>query len=171
MGTKNVLWNCSKKAFTFGLIGLTVSDRYGSIAAVRGSSMSPTFNPDTRSLTDDYVLVEKFCLKNYKFSHGDVIVFSSPTNHKERHIKRIIGLPGDWIGIRHSSDVLRIPEGHCWVEGDNPASSMDSNTFGPVPLGLAAGRVTHVVWPPQRIGAVERRVPEERISSHLRDFH
>lgn len=51
MGTKNVLWNCSKKAFTFGLIGLTVSDRYGSIAAVRGSSMSPTFNPDTRSLT------------------------------------------------------------------------------------------------------------------------
>lgn len=24
---------------------------------------------------DDYVLLEKFCLEKYKFSHGDVVVF------------------------------------------------------------------------------------------------
>jgi len=30
------------------------------------------------------------------------------------------------------NDVVKIPEGHCWVEGDNPASSMDSRSFGPV---------------------------------------
>lgn len=63
--------------------------------------------------------------------------FSSPSNHKEKHIKRIIGLPGDWIGIHRSSDVVRIPEGHCWVEGDNPSSSMDSNSFGPVSWSCA----------------------------------
>ncbi|KAL5538371.1 hypothetical protein UlMin_045390 [Ulmus minor] len=166
MGTQNILWNYSKKLFTFGLIGLTVSDRYASVAAVRGASMSPTFNPPSVAFMDDYVLVEKTCLMNYKFSHGDVVIFSSPINHKERHIKRIIALPGDWIGIRHSSDVLRIPEGHCWVEGDNPSSSLDSNSFGPVPLGLVKGRVTNIVWPPQRIGPVERKVPEARISSH-----
>ncbi|PON51171.1 Peptidase S26A, signal peptidase I [Parasponia andersonii] len=165
MGTQNILWSYSKKIFTCGLIGLTISDRYASLAAVRGASMSPTFNPSTSSLLDDYVLVEKLCLSTYKFSHGDVVVFSSPQNHKERHIKRIIGLPGDWVGIRHSSDVFRVPQGHCWVEGDNPASSMDSNTFGPVPLGLVQGRVTHIVWPPQRLGAVEKRVPEGRVSS------
>ncbi|KAF3448905.1 hypothetical protein FNV43_RR09621 [Rhamnella rubrinervis] len=146
MATRNVLWNYSKKIFTFGLIGLTASDSLASISVVR----------------DDCVLVEKTCLVKYKFSHGDVVVFSSPSNHKEKHIKRIIALPGDWIGIRHCSDVRRIPEGHCWVEGDNPSSSMDSNSFGPIPLGLVKGRVTHIVWPPQRIGAVEKRIPSDR---------
>ena len=57
---------------------------------------------------------------------------SSPSNHKERHIKRITALPGDWFGIQKSYDVLRVPEGHCWVEGDNPSSSIDSITFGTV---------------------------------------
>ena len=41
--------------------------------------MSPTFNPKMNtlfgSLSDGYVLVEKFSLKKYNFSHGDVIVF------------------------------------------------------------------------------------------------
>ncbi|KAF3449576.1 hypothetical protein FNV43_RR10305 [Rhamnella rubrinervis] len=162
MATRNVLWNYSKKIFTFGLIGLTASDSLASISVVRGASMSPTFNPSTSGFmglrTDDCVLVEKTCLVKYKFSHGDVL----PSNHKEKHIKRIIALPGDWIGIRHCSDVRRIPEGHCWVEGDNPSSSMDSNSFGPIPLGLVKGRVTHIVWPPQRIGAVEKRIPSDR---------
>lgn len=170
MGTQNLLWNFAKNCFTFGLIGLTVSDRYTSIVPVRGASMSPTFNPQTSTLTgssaDDYVLVEKYCLEKYKFSHGDVVVFCSPSNHKEKHIKRIIALPGDWLGTTHNSyDVRKIPEGHCWVEGDNSASSMDSRSFGPIPLGLIRGRVTHVVWPPQRISAVERRYPQERVSS------
>lgn len=57
---------------------------------------------------------------------------SSPLNHKETHIKRIIALPGEWIGAHHNYDVLKIPEGHCWVEGDNAASSLDSKSFGPV---------------------------------------
>ena len=196
MGTRNFLWDFGKKCFTFGLIGLTISDRYASIAHVQGLSMYPTFNPNARtfmgSLTgnivkrklkqvlpscvlkliamiilfyaDDYVLLEKFCLEKYKFSHGDVIAFRSPNNHREKQIKRIIALPGDWITAPHSYDALRIPEGHCWVEGDNSASSLDSRSFGPVPLGLACGRATHIVWPPQRIGEVERRIPHDRIS-------
>ncbi|XP_027350428.1 mitochondrial inner membrane protease subunit 2 isoform X2 [Abrus precatorius] len=153
------LWNCTKKFVTAGLITVTVSDRYATVIPVRGGSMSPTFNPKAGSLTedffDDYVLVEKFCLHNYKFSHGDVVVFRSPLNHKETHIKRIVALPGEWFGNYHNHDVVKIPEGHCWVEGDNAASSMDSKSFGPIPLALVRGRVTHVVWPPQRIGAVK----------------
>lgn len=50
MGTHNILWNISKKIFTFGLIGLTISDRYASVSAVRGASMSPTFNPSHSTL-------------------------------------------------------------------------------------------------------------------------
>lgn len=166
MGTRNLLWNVANKYFTFGLVGLTVSDRYASLVPVRGGSMAPTFNPRASTFADDYVMVEKFCLQKYKFSHGDVVVFRSPSNHKEKHIKRIIALPGDWIGTTHNSyDVVKIPEGHCWVEGDNLAFSMDSRSFGPIPLGLIQGRATHIVWPPQRIGVVERRYPQERVSS------
>ncbi|KAJ4835052.1 hypothetical protein Tsubulata_012848 [Turnera subulata] len=168
MGTRNLLWSFTKKYFTFGLVGLTISDRYASIVPVHGASMSPTFNPGTKSSgalsTDDRVLVEKFCLQNYKFSRGDVVVFRSPTNHKEKHIKRIIGLPGDWVGT-NINDVVKIPDGCCWVEGDNVVSSKDSRTFGPIPLGLINGRAVAVVWPPQRTGKVETIVPHGRFSS------
>ncbi|KAF5747617.1 putative mitochondrial inner membrane protease subunit [Tripterygium wilfordii] len=168
MGTRKFLWDVAKKYFTVGLITFTISD-YASVIHVRGASMTPTFNPETNttfgSLTDDMVLVEKFCLTNYKFSRGDVVVFSSPSNYKEKHIKRIIGLPGDWIGeAPYSYDAIKVPEGHCWVEGDNPAFSLDSRAYGPVPLGLVRGRVTHIVWPPQRIGDVNRIFPQDRLS-------
>ncbi|PKI34520.1 mitochondrial inner membrane protease subunit 2 [Punica granatum] len=173
MSARSSLWNTAKKCVTIGLIGVTVKDRYVSIAAVRGGSMSPSLNPVTDEVSgsrvstfDDYVLVEKFCLGRYRFSHGDVVIFTSPTNHKERHIKRIIGLPGDWVGISHIDDVMRVPEGHCWVEGDNLLSSLDSRSLGPIPLGLIRGRVTHVVWPPSRIGRVKREIRQPTVPSY-----
>ncbi|KAK4432289.1 Mitochondrial inner membrane protease subunit [Sesamum alatum] len=157
MAARGFLWSSAKKCFTAGLIGLTVSDRYASFMAVRGSSMSPTLNPNNKNSSgfvfDDYVLVEKFCLAKYKFSRGDVVVFRSPSNYKEKNVKRIAALPGDWVHLP-SLDTVRIPEGHCWVVGDNAACSMDSRSLGPIPLGLICGRITHVVWPPQRIGRV-----------------
>ncbi|KAL2480458.1 Protein root UVB sensitive 5 [Abeliophyllum distichum] len=167
MATQNLLFDIAKKCFTVGLISLTVSDRYVSLTAIRGSSMSPTFNPlDKKSSAipmDDYALVEKFCLEKYKFSHGDVVVFRSPSNHKQKNVKRITALPGDWVDVSSSFDTVMIPEGHCWVEGDNPACSMDSRSFGPIPLGLVCGRVTHVVWPPHRVGKVDRKITEHRL--------
>ncbi|XP_058773004.1 uncharacterized protein LOC131647109 [Vicia villosa] len=165
MGTINSLWNFTKKFVTIGLITVTVSDRYVTVVPVRGGSMSPTFNPKTDSFTDDYVLVERFCLEKYKFSHGDVVIFRSPLNYKETHIKRILALPNEWFVTRHNNDVTRIPEGHCWVEGDNATSSMDSKSYGSVPLGLVRGRVTHVVWPPHRIGAVKNTKTEAILPS------
>lgn len=101
MGTSSFLWNCTKKFITAGVITVTVSDRFATVIPVRGGSMSPTFNPNgifgiflaegfRKKLwfynsrfcyltidyaADDYVLVEKFCLWKYEFSHGDVVVF------------------------------------------------------------------------------------------------
>ncbi|OMO85086.1 Peptidase S26A, signal peptidase I [Corchorus capsularis] len=165
MGIPGFLWLTAKRCVTFGLISVTFSDLIASVAAVRGASMYPTFNSKTGSfldsLSDDYVLVEKLCLRKYKFSHGDVVVFSNPSDHKEKQVKRIIGLPGDWVGTHN--DVVRVRQGHCWVEGDNSASSVDSRSFGPVPLGLVSGRVTHIIWPPHRIGSIETKVPQHRV--------
>eukprot|EP00262_Sarcandra_glabra_P020160 TRINITY_DN7930_c0_g1_i1.p1 TRINITY_DN7930_c0_g1~~TRINITY_DN7930_c0_g1_i1.p1 ORF type:complete len:170 (+),score=11.20 TRINITY_DN7930_c0_g1_i1:201-710(+) len=168
MGTWKSLWFVTKKLLTGALIGVTISDRYASIVSVHGLSMHPTFTPSfsgSSTRKGDLVLVEKFCLEKYKFSHGDVIIFRSPSNHKETFMKRLIALPGDWISIPQSFEIQKIPEGHCWVEGDNPACSLDSRYFGPIPLGLIQGRVTHIIWPLARACKVERRVPENRISS------
>ncbi|XP_077217333.1 peptidase S24/S26A/S26B/S26C family protein [Tasmannia lanceolata] len=170
MGTWNFLSLLTKNTITSALIGVTISDLYTSITHVKGASMHPTFHSGTNSfpgsLTDDLLLVEKFCLRDYKFSHGDVIIFRSPNNHKETFVKRLIALPGDWIQIPDSYEILKIPEGRCWVEGDNSANSLDSRYFGPIPLGLIQGRVTHVIWPPNRVGKVERRIPAGRISNY-----
>ncbi|XP_019161226.1 PREDICTED: mitochondrial inner membrane protease subunit 2-like [Ipomoea nil] len=161
MGTQNILWNTTKNFFTGSLIAITISDRYANVVSLKGVSMAPTFNPHGDGLlTRDRVLMEKLCLGKYEFSQGDVVVFRSPSNHQEKHLKRITALPGDWIGTPHSYDAVIIPEGHCWVEGDNAASSFDSRSYGPIPLGLICGRVTHIIWPPQRIGTVERSPPQ-----------
>ncbi|EOA32317.1 hypothetical protein CARUB_v10015579mg [Capsella rubella] len=68
MGIQKLLWEVAKKSFTGGIIGLTISDRCCSVVPVRGDSMSPTMNPLKNSYLDDYVLVDKFCLKDYKFA-------------------------------------------------------------------------------------------------------
>ena len=41
----------------------------------------------------------------------------------------------------------QVPEGHCWVTGDNLPESRDSRTYGPLPLGLIKGKGTAKVWP------------------------
>ncbi|KAF0891647.1 hypothetical protein E2562_010626 [Oryza meyeriana var. granulata] len=135
------------------LIGVTINDRYASLVTVRGSSMLPTFEPQSA----DRALVERLCLDTrFGFSRGDVVVFRSPTEHQSLVVKRLIALPGDWIQVPAAQEIRQIPKGHCWVEGDNPDISCDSRSYGP-------GRVTQIVWPPNRIGRVERKMPEGRV--------
>jgi len=111
----------------------------------------------------DFVLAERRCLEKYEFSHGDVVLFKCPSNHKELFVKRLIALPGEWVQLPGYPNVTKIPEGLCWVDGDNAARSWDSRAFGPIPLGLVEGRVTHIIWPPSKISQVERKMPEGRI--------
>lgn len=46
------------------------------------------------------------------------------------------------------SNVVVVPRGHIWLEGDNAANSSDSRQYGPVPLGLVRSRAVGRVWPP-----------------------
>ncbi|GME78505.1 unnamed protein product [Ambrosiozyma monospora] len=36
-----------------------------------------------------------------------------------------------------------IPEGHCWVTGDNLSHSIDSRTYSVLPLGLISGKLIY----------------------------
>ncbi|TVU48383.1 hypothetical protein EJB05_08017 [Eragrostis curvula] len=132
MGTYNHLWSIAKKNLAAVALGVTISDRYVTFVSVTGASMHPTFTAADSVFRGDFVIAERTCLQNYKFSHGDVVMFKCPSNHKEWFVKRLIALPGEWMQLPGSPEVIKIPEGHCWVEGDNAARSWDSRAFGPL---------------------------------------
>ena len=66
-------------------------------------------------------------------------------------IKRVVGLEGDVIKTKGSNQsYVTVPQGFCWIEGENHSQSMDSNFFGPVPLGLITAKAQFIVWPLSR---------------------
>ena len=50
-------------------------------------------------------------------------------------------------GNMNEMAMVQVPEGHCWVAGDNLEASRDSRHFGPLPLALVRGKVLARVWP------------------------
>lgn len=64
--------------------------------------------------------------------------------------------------IGYKKPFIKVPEGHCWIEGDHTGNSLDSNTFGPVSLGLLTARATYIVWPPARWQRISRAPPKRK---------
>jgi inner membrane protease subunit 2 len=111
-------------------------NRFGSVATMHGGSMEPTLhsggNEPFGYLKADLLYLDKMSLRNYTFSRGDVVVFRSPLEPKMWLVKRLIALPSDWVTVPGTYEILQVPKGHCWVEGDNAEVSFDSKSFGPV---------------------------------------
>jgi signal peptidase I len=57
---------------------------------------------------------------------------------------------------RRNFGPLRVPNGHCFVLGDNRNLAEDSRHYGPVPLADIVGRVQRVFYPRWRSLAPER---------------
>jgi len=76
-------------------------------------------------------------------------------------VKRIIAVAGDVIKTLppYPDAEVVVPEGHVWVEGDEPFRTLDSNKFGPVPLALLDSKLTYIIWPLDRIGPLRPPVP------------
>lgn len=87
--------------------------------------------------------------KNYIVKRGEIVCLISPKDPRQRIIKRVIAIEQDTIDTNgYKEKYIKVPAGHFWIEGDYQANSLDSNTFGPVPLGLLTAKATCVVWPP-----------------------
>lgn len=129
------------------------SENVASVERVTGPSMSPTFCPDQTS--NDYILA-KHWRAAHNLKRGHVILYRSPLDPERQAIKRIIGLEGDVIRTRHPypQKIIVVPKGQIWVEGDEAFHSLDSNTFGPIPIALVTAKVTHTLFPLRRVGTV-----------------
>ncbi|KAI9207526.1 mitochondrial inner membrane protease subunit 2 [Polychytrium aggregatum] len=160
-------------AVTFVPPAILFNDYVASVATVKGRSMQPTFNPDSNGVFQDIVLLDRWSITNHRYRRGDVVFFTAPHNPDMILIKRIIALEGDTVRPRPKYvsanlppmpiNPVKIPKGHCWLEGDESFHGIDSNNFGPVPLGLVTSRVSFVLWPLDRFGLVRSRMPSGRL--------
>jgi len=104
--------------------------------------MLPTFN-----YRGDLLFERKLALSQLQtLKRGDLITFRSPSNPVTIVCKRILGLPGDVVNVdpidlEMSKQHCLVPEGHVWVQGDNATASIDSRTYGPLPMGLILAKV------------------------------
>ena len=131
---------------------------------VSSDSMSPAFS------TGDEVLVQKLGAHAREPSLGEVVVVRSPASG-DLVIKRVAAVGGQTVAIadgvlkvdgkqvsepyvdRAQVDgtffgPVRVPPGSVFLLGDQRLGSVDSRSFGPVPVGSIVGRVAFRVWPP-----------------------
>lgn len=106
----------------------------------------------------DIILQENLCTwRRHRLvpplHRGDVVTYVLPHDPSMHGCKRIVGLAGDVVcvdpsgmrGEQARGEMVTVPKGHLWVQGDNAANSNDSRDFGPLPLGLVRGRVLAIV--------------------------
>jgi len=105
-----------------------------------GPSMEPTIK------TNDVIVTEHITPSYGQLSRSDIVVSRSPCNPKQYICKRIVGIAGDQV-MTGDGEVIEIPKGHVWVEGDNVYNSTDSRLYGPIPIGLIRGRALLRIWP------------------------
>ena len=102
--------------------------------------------------------------RRHGYVRGAVVTLWSPEDERVMLIKRVIGLPGDWVRVpteRNTHRLQHVPPGQVWVEGDGTCSR-DSTSFGPVPLALLTGQVAAVIWPPWRAQTLTAGLPAAR---------
>nr|XP_033813960.1 mitochondrial inner membrane protease subunit 2 isoform X4 [Geotrypetes seraphini] len=133
------------KAFVSGFfvavpVTVTFLDQVACIARVEGASMQPSLNPEGK-LGSDIVLLNRWSIRNYSVHRGDIVSL---------------------VTMGYRNKYVRIPGGHVWVEGDHHGHSFDSNSFGPVSLGLLHAHATHILWPPSRWQKLISLVPPDR---------
>ena len=81
----------------------------------------------------------------------DAAPLHTPADNIGRTVMEINGAARYPINVppEKNADMPRliVPNGHCFVLGDNRGASKDSRTFGPVPLADIKGRIAYIYWP------------------------
>ena len=116
---------------------------------------------------------ERFALRPPQ--RGEVIVFHYPRDTTKDFVKRVIGLPGETVGVESgevfidgeqlvepyltsrdtsSSNEIILGDNEYYVMGDNRRGSNDSRNWGPVAGELVLGKVWFVYWPISKLHVI-----------------
>lgn len=136
---------------------------------VIGRSMEPTLE------NDQFLVVNKLGYRLHEPRRGDIIVFNDRGTGNRKLIKRVIGLPGEILGIRDGQVFINdrlleepyitipgntsqppsaIPEDQYFVMGDHRTNSSDSRSWGVLPRERILGKAWISYWPPRLWGIV-----------------
>lgn len=138
---------------------------------VNGNSMVPTLNDG------DYMILNEIGYRMNGLKRFDIVVANI---NGEMLIKRVIGLPGEKVeyaynklyvngenvieNFKHDDtddfsfselDAEVVPENHYFLVGDNRGNSKDSRIIGFVPANKIMGKANFVIFPFNKIGAVQ----------------
>jgi signal peptidase I len=144
-------------------------------------SKIPTPSMVSTLLVGDYILVDnniygaagdtpRAWLGQREVRRGDVVVFRFPEDPDTDYVKRVVGLPGETIELRHGRVLIdgrpldepylapeaalpgtgygptTVPDGAYFMMGDNRNHSADSRVWGVLPRSLIRGRATVVFF-------------------------
>ncbi len=162
----NYLWETVKIVFFALLIVVPIRFYLFQPFIVRGASMEPSFHEA------DYLIVDQLSYRFREPERGEVIVFHYPQDPQKRHIKRIIGLPGEEVVIKEEKifiiddgemivlkeeyiplprtfgeERIFVEEDNYFVMGDNRSASFDSRNWGSLPKKNIIGRVFFQISP------------------------
>jgi signal peptidase I len=136
---------------------------------VEGTSMLPLLQNHER------IVVNRIAYHVESIHRGDIIVFRYPLDPNVSFIKRVIGLPGDWVSMkdgrvyvdgkrlkepyiqpgymgRQTCTRVFVPPGHYYVLGDHREYSNDSRDWGTVARRYIYGKAAFAYWPLSDIG-------------------
>jgi len=139
---------------------------------VEGTSMMP------RLYDHERIFINKFLYRFEPIQRGDIVVFRYPLDPSKSYIKRVIGLPGEWVSIHQglvlingkpitetyvppsyldhdSYPPVHVESSHYYVLGDHRESSNDSRVWGTVGRDFIYGKAAFVYWPLDQLGAVQ----------------
>ena len=142
---------------------------------VQGASMNPVLFEDQRLFVNKLSYIPSGVSIIGDESHllsgpqrGDIIVFRPPDGTNKDYVKRIIGIPGDWVDLdgqnvyvngekTNWTDLstkrlrdqypLNVKQGEYYVLGDNRMRSVDSRNWGTISANSISGKVSIVYWP------------------------
>ena len=100
---------------------------------IPSGAMKPTL------LIGDHILVNKLFKTSEQIERGDIIVFPYPPDPRKDFIKRVVGLPGDWLEIRDKQIFVNnnpLIENYTIHTDQNviPASVRPRDNFGPLKI-------------------------------------
>lgn len=145
---------------------------------VEGTSMAPLLHDQER------IFINKFIYEFEPIQRGDIVVFRYPRDPRKSFIKRVVGLPGEIVEIRHGVVIINgvplhedyltatgqdndafppllLTPNHYFVLGDHRRNSNDSRSWGTVHRDFIYGKAVFAYWPPDRFGRLDAAIEEQ----------